>query len=174
MKLSGIINALQVSEWIAPKVPQAPYHRSGSNLIEDTYLVRFRKGHTLEDHYKFLGRNISENATLFKNLPIIGGYHARLDAYTVHDLIRYDPGVSLVYHDHIIPAGTGIVNSTGTSRRWAKEELLGSQYGSAMISRDQKVNFEDTRNMPRYVSTFVQHLFFLDPWRLKHDLSGLH
>ena len=36
---------------------------------------------------------------MFWPIDILNGYHARLDDYILHELVRYDPGVESVEHD---------------------------------------------------------------------------
>lgn len=37
---------------------------------------------------------------MFYPLEVLGGYRARLDDYTVHNLVRFDPGVEHVEHSY--------------------------------------------------------------------------
>ena len=77
-----------------------PYQGEGAdnNIIHGEYFIHFRPNHTLDLHQKYIGRNISSSKKfhLFNGLP---GYFAALDNYTLHELIRRDPGVVFVEND---------------------------------------------------------------------------
>jgi hypothetical protein len=143
---------------------QAAYHKTGPNLVPDTYFVAFHSNHTLQAHFDYLGRNLSETASRFNYVPGLGGYYAVLDSYTLHEEIRYDPGVFLVSHSRRIkpmkvevqgsrdgPSSDFVdqrLNRRGAS--WFKTTTLNAGYGSAMISAPNKTDFSSRKGT--YVS----------------------
>lgn len=60
---------------------------------ENEYIVRLRDGHTIDSHFARIGRDLSRDAHMFWPIETLNGYRARLDDYTLHELVRYDPGV---------------------------------------------------------------------------------
>jgi hypothetical protein len=148
------------------RVGQAAYHKPGPNLVPDSYFVSFHPNHTLQDHYNYLGRNLSETASGFVDLPGLGGYFAVLDSYTVHEEVRYDPGVSLVTHDERLKpmkveiegsregVYTDDASNQGSERRapWFRT-TLNAGYGSAMISAPNKTDFSSRKGT--YVSNVL-------------------
>ncbi|KAF5027005.1 hypothetical protein F66182_880 [Fusarium sp. NRRL 66182] len=87
-------------------VPRAevpcPYHRPNAELIEDEYIVVLHQGHTIQQHFKHIGSDLTVNASMFYPIDAINGYRAKLSHELVHDRIRFDPGVEFVEHDHRI------------------------------------------------------------------------
>lgn len=81
-----------------------PYDKAGSEsgtLVEDGYIVQLSPGYTHEGHYEFVGFNLSARATDFNSMPFLDMYSLTIDEYTMHNIIRYDPGVSRVTHNMI-------------------------------------------------------------------------
>ena len=80
---------------VRPRAPvRAPYHRPNEDaLVLNEYGVLLREGYTYPQHFEFIGMHLAQNASMYHELTSINGYRARLDEYTVHELIRYDPGV---------------------------------------------------------------------------------
>ncbi|KAF2191787.1 subtilisin-like protein [Zopfia rhizophila CBS 207.26] len=76
-----------------------PYHRINNNpyepLLANEYIVKLNESHSLEAHFNFLGRNLSENAADgdFDFMRIFHGYFVRIDDSVLHNYIRHDPGV---------------------------------------------------------------------------------
>ncbi|KAJ0270281.1 hypothetical protein COL940_011801 [Colletotrichum noveboracense] len=59
--------------------------------------------HNLEDHFTNIGLNATEVATEFENWDLLNAYHFVIpegNSHVVHDLIRRDPGVLRVTHNH--------------------------------------------------------------------------
>jgi hypothetical protein len=82
------------------KTEAAPYHRIGT-LVQDSYLVSLHKNHSIEAHFNHIGQNLSETDTFmaYKNF---NAYSITANASIIHDLIRYDPGVAYVQHNHYV------------------------------------------------------------------------
>jgi hypothetical protein len=74
----------------------------GSRLVPDEFVVKLRDGHTLEDHFENIGLNISKVAQMFSPMELINSYRCRIDSNIMHDLIRHDPGVQHVEHNHSV------------------------------------------------------------------------
>jgi len=150
---------------------QAPYNKPDSGHVEDTYFVAFHDNHTLEDHFLFIGQNLSETATYFHSLHGFG-YHAQLDSFIVHELIRYDPGVLQVDHDIYVENITPIENREVDdrevedytshpdfpSRRWLEMDLQNPPYGPAMVTAGGKVDFGNGKTSA-YVRAMNEHTF---------------
>lgn len=75
-----------------PSVYQAPYYPAEECRVPGEYMVAFRPGHTLADHFAFLGFEFELTARLNE------GYGAALDDQ-VFNAVRYDPGVRLIEDD---------------------------------------------------------------------------
>ncbi|KAI9703551.1 MAG: hypothetical protein M1820_005855 [Bogoriella megaspora] len=74
----------------------APLYRiEHPNVIPDKYTVVFWPGHTLEQHFQFVGKNLSDNAQ-YQFSEYRRGYLANLDDELLHSAIRPDPGVLFV------------------------------------------------------------------------------
>ncbi|PVH93138.1 hypothetical protein DM02DRAFT_249177 [Periconia macrospinosa] len=87
----------------ARRVAPAVYHRDTGperTLIKDQYAVKLHDHHTLQAHFKHIGVNLSEsNLGRFEYHEGLNFYVVRIDERTMHELIRYDPGVKYVQHD---------------------------------------------------------------------------
>lgn len=59
----------------------------------DEYLVYFNSDHTLEQHFDFIGQNLTSSPH-FLRYPF--GYQATMDSKTRDELVRRDPGVDLL------------------------------------------------------------------------------
>ncbi|KAF4622765.1 hypothetical protein G7Y89_g14260 [Cudoniella acicularis] len=91
---------LRASALVARAKNPAPYHKlDDAILLKDQYIVQFQDGYTLEEHFETIGIDLSKNATSFYPIEVLNGYQAELDYHTIHELIRYDPGVRSVEHD---------------------------------------------------------------------------
>ena len=65
-----------------------------SSVIPDRYLVSLEAGHTLEEHWKIIGQDLSEDGENFRYMEMIDGFAVTLrNANIVHDTIRTDPKV---------------------------------------------------------------------------------
>ena len=86
---------------VLPRTEQAPYYRAydEKDHIADEYGVFLAKNYTIEEHFDFIGVNLEQNATTFARMSVLNAYRAKIDSHTVHNLIRYDPGVRYVQHD---------------------------------------------------------------------------
>jgi hypothetical protein len=72
-------------------------------LIENEYIVVLHDNHTLEDHFGFIGTNLSNNEN-FKHLESFNIYRVGLGNETLlHEMIRYDPGVRSVEQNGMAP-----------------------------------------------------------------------
>jgi hypothetical protein len=79
---------------------RAPYRQiDPERTVPDDYGVLLRDGYTLEQHFEFLGQNLSETARDFRYFRSFNSYHAVLDSEFLHERVRSDPGVYLVEHD---------------------------------------------------------------------------
>lgn len=67
---------------------QAPYHQIDPPY-QDHYVIAFKPGYTLSEHFVFLGKEIDIEGTLNK------GYYAKLDR-ELFEAVRRDPGVKLI------------------------------------------------------------------------------
>lgn len=100
---------------------------------------------------------------MFWPIDTLNGYRARLDDYTLHELVRYDPGVESVEHDSygepILEHERGETVQLPDSqpsklpRRWAQTVHTGYHWWSVMISAGKKL---DAPLPPKgdYVRTF--------------------
>jgi hypothetical protein len=65
-----------------------------SSVVPDRYLVSLEVGHTLEEHWKTIGQNLSKDGEDFRYMEMIDVYVVTLrNANIVHDTIRTDPRV---------------------------------------------------------------------------------
>ncbi|KAF2420161.1 subtilisin-like protein [Tothia fuscella] len=88
---------------LLPRSAPAPYNIPKGSVVIDSYMVALHPNHTIEQHFDFVGRDLSQNASNnFVSLGIINGYGATLDAHTVHNLIRANPGVRIVEHEVLV------------------------------------------------------------------------
>lgn len=83
--------------------PVPYYFDPEENLVDDEYIVMLQKGETLDTHFERIGKNLSDTDNTFFHLHVLNGYVAHLDQDTVHNLVRYDPGVKFVEHNRYIP-----------------------------------------------------------------------
>jgi len=156
MKLTIIILTLTGASALVARRSKdpAPYTTCDkAELVKDTYIIRFHDNHTLAEHFDAIGQNLSETASMFYDMNLLNGYHAELSEDTVHEMVRYDPGVRLVEHDHWTASDTEIeaeeVNekpptpptpSGGLQRRWAQQRLINGYYYQGMITRGKVVD----------------------------------
>lgn len=79
-----------------------PLHApAGVDLVHDKYFVKLDTGHSLDDHFSFIGQNLSLQAG-FDHFDGINVYVAEIDPATLHSRVRYDPGVMSVEQDHYL------------------------------------------------------------------------
>ncbi|KAK6420143.1 hypothetical protein LTR95_016976 [Oleoguttula sp. CCFEE 5521] len=72
----------------------APYHRN-EGAYEDHYIIEFKRGHTLAQHFVFVGKRFEIEGTLDE------GYYAKLDRELL-DAVRRDPGVEFIEDDTLV------------------------------------------------------------------------
>ncbi|KAL9090310.1 MAG: hypothetical protein Q9165_005343 [Trypethelium subeluteriae] len=77
---------------------KAPYNRPCDQLVDNEYIVKFRPGHTLEEHFNVIGRNLTTEAERFRWMATFPGYSLRIDSDTIENLVRRDPEVDYVEH----------------------------------------------------------------------------
>lgn len=151
-----IVHALSVSALVARRKNPAPYITSGEvRHCENLCVVRLQEGYTLEAHFEAIGTDLSQNASLFYPMAALNSYHARLDPSTVHELIRYDPGVVSVLHDYYDDGEPLAISgeefeeiveeaSKGPKpslpRRWSPKRISGAYWYNVMISAGTKLS----------------------------------
>lgn len=114
------------------KPVQAEYDIGDSDShIPDEYFVHLHANHTIESHFQFIGKDLASEAEKFHPIKYINAYTVRLDSYTIHNLIRSDPGVKLVEHNHALEREESVrdpesVQHTGffsrLVRRWSRTD----------------------------------------------------
>ena len=129
------------------RTDKAPYLRDENwplGLIEDSFLVMLRPGHTTTDHFKHIGQNLSETADDFGRIDSINGYRVQIDPHTMHNIIRNDPGVLLVEQDSNVEAPQPVVvggeHRISLSRRWTLDHEPQGQWDWAMNSAGRKID----------------------------------
>lgn len=93
----------------SPSVPLSPLPNPDS------------KTHTTD--FAHIGVNLSQTTSIFHPLQILTGYRARLDSFTLHELVRYDPGVKYVEHSCYIQQ-TDFINHRNRSQILAGDAFL--------------------------------------------------
>jgi hypothetical protein len=96
--------------------------------IVNEYFVHLHTNHTIEHHFQHIGKDLASDAEMFHFFKHINTYAARLDADTLHNLVRNDPGIRLVEHHHLLEREESIqhpetVQLSGFSklvRRWGR------------------------------------------------------
>ncbi|KAF2238460.1 hypothetical protein EV356DRAFT_309687 [Viridothelium virens] len=96
MVLSSITPAVSYSTY------RAPYHPSSDPTrfpaIPDYYIVKLREGHELEDHFAYIGLDLSSMQE-FGRIDGLSSYYGKFSYKVVHEKIRRDPGVLYVEED---------------------------------------------------------------------------
>lgn len=65
--------------------------------VKDRYLVSLKSGHTLSDHWKAIGKDLSKDGKDFQYMEAINVYGVTLsDADIVHSAVRSDTEVEVV------------------------------------------------------------------------------
>ena len=96
-----MLHALRALTLVARRQTPAPLITSDEvRHIDDVYVVRLQEGHTLDAHFDNIGVDLSRTATMFYPMRALNSYHARIDNHTIHELVRYDPGVESVCQDY--------------------------------------------------------------------------
>ncbi|KIM93132.1 hypothetical protein OIDMADRAFT_61917 [Oidiodendron maius Zn] len=167
MKLSFSIlipHALSAFALVARRQTPAPYITS--DLVrhcDNLYIVQLQEGHTLEAHFKTIGVDLSQNTTLFYLMTALNAYHARLDHYTIHELVRHDPGVLSVLHDYYDDGESRSIDGKelediqaespkpGLMRRWYPQTITSAYWYNVMISAGTKLSTP----LPEYGDRFL-------------------
>ncbi|KAF5024513.1 hypothetical protein F66182_3453 [Fusarium sp. NRRL 66182] len=99
MSLAGLgLLATGISAAVLPRSQQpCPHHEPEGELL-DEYIVEFHDDHTLEDHFKIIGKDLRQEPEVhrFGYLDMLHMYRAALTEEFVHSFVRYDPGVRSV------------------------------------------------------------------------------
>jgi hypothetical protein len=96
-----MLHGLRALALVARRQTPAPLITSDEvRHIDDVYVVRLQEGHTLDAHFDNIGVDLSRTATMFYPMRALNSYHARIDNHTIHELVRYDPGVESVCQDY--------------------------------------------------------------------------
>lgn len=148
-----VLNALSAWALVARRQTLAPYITSEQvRHCDDLYVVRLQEGYTLEAHFETIGTDLSQNTTLFYPMTALNSYHARLDPYTVHELVRHDPGVVSVLHDYYDDGESRSIDGKqfedideeepkpGLMRRWYPQTITSSYWYNVMISAGTKLS----------------------------------
>lgn len=86
---------------VASRRSPAPYLRDEAQKIKpDEYFVSLHDNYALEAHLKRVGLNLSAVDVDFRYYDFIHTYRIRLDAHTIHNVIRQDLGVEYVEHKY--------------------------------------------------------------------------
>ncbi|KAI8181368.1 hypothetical protein K4K54_000405 [Colletotrichum sp. SAR 10_86] len=101
----ALLLAGSATAFLAPRSEtQAPYIvPRDEDIVAEHYIVKLRDDHNLEDHFTNIGLNVTEVATEFENWDLLNAYHFVIpegNSHVVHDVIRRDPGVVRVTHNH--------------------------------------------------------------------------
>jgi hypothetical protein len=148
-----MLNALSASALVARRKNPAPYITSDEvRHCDNLYIVRLQEGHTLEAHFETIGADLSQNTTLFYSMAALNSYHARLDPYTVHELVRHDPGVVSVLHDYYDDGEPRAIDGEefediveeepkpSLMRRWSPQTISGAFWYNVMMSAGTKLS----------------------------------
>ena len=147
-----MLNVLDASALVARRKTPAPYiYLDQVRHCDNLYIVRLQEGHTLEAHFETIGADLSQNATLFYPLTALNSYRARLDPYTVHELVRHDPGVISVMHDFYDDGEPRVIDGEefedigeeepepGLARRWYPQNISSAYWYNVMVSAGTKL-----------------------------------
>jgi hypothetical protein len=81
----------------------SPYHTvdetTEMSMVAGSYVVELHAGYTLEEHFDFVGQNLSVTSDKFDSMMLINMYCLDVDDSTMHHVIRFDPGVRQVFHN---------------------------------------------------------------------------
>jgi hypothetical protein len=97
--LAFVVAAIAASDLEASKATYKP--SSSEWKLHDEYVVHFHPGYTLAEHQVYTGIQIQDQPS-FRNMSFLPGYNARLSESELHDIVRHDPNVKLVHHNHWI------------------------------------------------------------------------
>ncbi|KAI9678401.1 MAG: Suppressor of the cold-sensitive snRNP biogenesis mutant brr1-1, partial [Bathelium mastoideum] len=143
----------------------APYHRPDARLVPSTYIVRLSEDHSLAKHFAHCGVDLSKTSPRFEQISglyrqgtllsspsneladVRFSYRAQLDDYTVNQLVRTDPGVEYVEHDHYIRApqttshamhGNLDFSTSSNNKRWDESWVRKPYWHLQMITAGKK------------------------------------
>lgn len=134
-----------VNSLVAPRTTQAQHHRpeNPAHRINGEFGVVLREGYTLEEHFAFIGIDLSQKASIFHRIEIVNGYRAKLDSHILHNLIRYDPGVLSVQDDTIVEpmleVSSGEEFQIQNKKRYIQGQREGCKWWLTMIQGGKKV-----------------------------------
>ncbi|KAF2232588.1 subtilisin-like protein [Viridothelium virens] len=125
------------------------------DLVPDSYIVRLIKNYTLASHFARCGVDLSRTSHDFEEIPILRSYRARLDNFTVNQLVRTDPGVEYVEHDFYIEQPSFVTNDTVQKpdthpslttpnhlKRWRAGNIANADYALHMITAGRRLDAE--------------------------------
>jgi hypothetical protein len=134
-------------------------------------MIRFQEGHTLAQHFEFLGKEIKIDGTLDN------GYHAELDG-ELFESVRQDPGVEFVEDDTLGEYGPSEEEIEQATREQAERERKRTNDDAVSRAAGSAAPTESTGYQARYSQveepyedhyivvfrkgyTLVQHFAFL-------------
>jgi hypothetical protein len=141
--MTGILSLIIFGATLGKALPNqkrttpCPYHRNENllePLIKDEYIVQLRPGYSLDEHFQFVGYNLSAESEDFDFMEQLNAYGIHIDEDTLHEKIRYDPGVRRVSHNRALNLeqlshnSRGHINesiiSTPLEKRWHTRHSL--------------------------------------------------
>lgn len=138
----------------------APYEvEQGAQIVQNEYIVYLRETASLESHFEWIGMDLSMTRPMFRTLRAVNAYRADLSDDLVHNLIRFDPGVSVVEPDIYVrpelgqrpqPAEGEQNRGHQNVRKWTRRPGFNMKWWNKMIVASQKVRF-----WPLYVGVHV-------------------
>jgi hypothetical protein len=118
--------------FLTSRASPAPYIHNFKNLIEDEYVIGLHYNYTIEQHCQHVGINLLETGHIIDSIPELNMYTVRIDSHTIHNSIRWDPGVDFVQHHTYVEHPEQEIHGeeemeipwqgTGLIRRWKKTE----------------------------------------------------
>ena len=155
--------------------------------IPGEYIVHLRKGHTLEEHLKTIGKNFSDQER-FRRHDFLPGYTAQVDDDTLHNQIRKDPAVLLVEKNRrvklISPINRASESSTPPGahkmKRYTQLTQSGVTYGLQMVGAKGKLSLPAPPTSDHGDYDFVEwagagvQIYVMDTGiRTRHTLFGI-
>ncbi|CAF3656802.1 unnamed protein product [Fusarium graminearum] len=133
-----------ISAAVLPRSQQPCPHYEPEGELLDEYIVEFHNDHTLEDHFKTIGKDLRHEPDVhrFGYLDMLHMYRAALSEEFVHNFVRYDPGVKSVERSVTVDLAHSIndtevaepveLESQGLAKRfvpkWAFDERKGPHH----------------------------------------------
>ncbi|KAL9084751.1 MAG: hypothetical protein Q9165_007926 [Trypethelium subeluteriae] len=129
----------------------APYLRynDSSQLVPDSYIIKFKDNHTLQYHLNYIGLNISSLGDNYYYLDILPGYHIKANSSIINNLVRRDKGVEWVEHtarayapklSRTRPIDQRDLSSSQVSKRWKAIVHQDAPFSLAMLSSSEKID----------------------------------